>query len=73
MTQGDRSKKQRVADLFDEMAQPGWGVDVRFFDEIGRRMAKHADIRPGARVLDVAAGPIPFGAASYQNRLFPWR
>ncbi len=53
---GNRAKKQRVADLFNELAEPGWGVDVPFFVEMGRRMAEHADIRSGAQVLDVAAG-----------------
>ena len=49
-------KKQAVANFFNKLASPGYGLDGRFFPAMGKRVVEIADIQPGHRVLDVAAG-----------------
>jgi len=49
-------KKQAAVNYFDELASPGYGLDGRFFPAMGKRVVEIADIQPGHRVLDVAAG-----------------
>jgi len=50
------NKKKATAKFFDELAAPGYGLDGRFFPAMGKRLVELADIQPGHRVLDVAAG-----------------
>jgi len=49
-------KKKAAVNFFDELTSPGYGLDGRFFSVMGRRLAGMADIQPGHRILDVAAG-----------------
>lgn len=49
-------KKQAAVTFFNELASPGYGLDGRFFPAMGKRVVEIADIQPGHRVLDVAAG-----------------
>lgn len=49
-------KKQQIAEYFNGIAAPDYGVDARFFPAMGRRLVELAEIPGGARVLDVAAG-----------------
>ena len=49
-------KKQAAVNFFDELAAPGYGLDGRVFSAMGKRLVEMADIQPGHRVLDVAAG-----------------
>jgi len=49
-------KKQAAVNFFDKLASPGYGLEGRFFSGMGKRLVEIADIQPGQRVLDVAAG-----------------
>jgi ubiquinone/menaquinone biosynthesis C-methylase UbiE len=49
-------KKQRLADLFDQLAPTYDGVGPPFFAHFGRRLVQLARIPHGAWVLDVATG-----------------
>jgi ubiquinone/menaquinone biosynthesis C-methylase UbiE len=51
-----RVKKQQIADYFNGIAAPDYGVDSRFFPAMGQRLVEKAQIARCARVLDVAAG-----------------
>jgi ubiquinone/menaquinone biosynthesis C-methylase UbiE len=45
-----------VTELFDGLGAPGFGLDLRFFYEMGNRLVTQASIEPGASVLDIACG-----------------
>ncbi|MBI2246656.1 MAG: methyltransferase domain-containing protein [Armatimonadetes bacterium] len=52
----DRSKKNLIAGVFGRAAPAYDRVGPRFFTFFGRLLAKHAGLRPGEHVLDVATG-----------------
>ncbi len=66
MEAGDRGKKELIAGVFGRAAPVYDRVGPRFFTHFGRALAKHAALRPGERVLDVATGrgAVLFEAAS---------
>lgn len=56
MVDKGRAKKQKVAKAFGRIVHPDFGVDDLLFVPMGQRLVGLAQIAPGARVLDVAAG-----------------
>lgn len=58
-------RKQMGADMFGQFAPFYDRVGPRFFSHFGQRLVEFADLKPGARVLDVATGPgiVAFRAA----------
>jgi ubiquinone/menaquinone biosynthesis C-methylase UbiE len=56
MSRKRRTKKEQIAEYFNGVAAPDFGVDARFFPAMGRRLVEMAQIANGARVLDVASG-----------------
>lgn len=49
-------KKKAAVNFFDDLASPGYGLEPKFFSAMGKRVVELAEIQPGHRVLDVAAG-----------------
>ncbi len=56
MSENERAQKQQIAEYFNGIAAPDYGVDARFFPAMGRRLVELARPPSGARILDVAAG-----------------
>ncbi|MGH3738511.1 MAG: class I SAM-dependent methyltransferase [Micromonosporaceae bacterium] len=55
MTETDQ-RKAGIVGVFDRSAESYDQVGVDFFTPIGRRLAEHAAVRPGERLLDLGCG-----------------
>jgi len=51
-----QNNKEQVVAVFDRAAATYDRVGPRFFSHFGRRLTELAELAPGMRVLDVAAG-----------------
>ena len=56
VSRGHQEQKKAVADAFGRAARTYDQTGPPFFSRLGERLARHADIRPGQTVLDVACG-----------------